>query len=455
MDIRNISGTFTGSGTPYEYYPLGESHLAPPSDVDSDDDETLWDDDESIKVNISSTHTGIDIICKHQHEGAGNYNYNFRITDPSRLQIGITNCEPFEVPQTVRRILGKNNFYDCQSPSPNRLHAFDYLCSYDVLVYSSLSDRHPFLRAVGSALTLACVNYAQAAGIEASIASDSWPRILNDIDTSGALLDLDSRIAVARALKDNEEIKEKATIPARRLPAFIFEKTNKWPDNPPVSLPASRTHREPNTPAINVFSSKFEGNVYYNGIVMTRYGMENYRFKLFSSENREVAVEWPEKSESKINQYPPLELVHEITGRSITINNIHYPTESDNFINVLLELDSLVAKLEREHPITTSVGLSKQLEYRDLYGMALTLTRICNNSKADTDSILNQAMSKSEFPIHGIYEPENLLRFIRTPEDIAKITKEIADTIELFDEFDLADQTVKSLRWDPETLETS
>lgn len=454
MKLRSISGVFTGSQTPYEYYPLGESHLVPPSEVEANTDETLWEEHESVSVSVSSTQSGVDIIFTCQENGEDGEKYNFRITDLARLQVGITNRKPSDVPITIQRILAKNNFYHNLSPSPNRLHAFDYLCSYDLPVYSSLSDRHPFLRAVGSALTLACIRYAQTAGIDSSIVSDNWPSILDSIDTSGAILDQDSRIRVARALKDSEIIREKATIPARRLAAFLYEKTGRWPEKPPVSLPASPGDRETNTPAVNVFSSRSEGSVYYNGIVMSRYGIESYRFKLISSDNREIAIEWPEKDEAKINQYPPLELIHEIIGRSITITNLHYPTEPKNFVDVLYEIDKLVAKIEKEHPVTTSITKNGQLRYRDLYGMALTLTCMCNNSEKDTDPILDEAVSKSEFPIHGIYEPENLLKYIRTPEDIIQMTEEVADAITLFNQPDIAKQTINNLRWDPETLNT-
>jgi len=422
--------------------------------VDPSNDETLWDENELVRLSISDSESGVDIVCTHEDGDTEKGRYRFRITDPSLFQVGIANEEPTEVPTNVRRILGKNKFYDTHSPKPNRLHAYDYLCNYEVPISSSLSDRHPFLKVTGAALNASCIRYAQTAGIEASIVSEEWPSSLDELDTTGILSDSDSRIEVARTLVNNETIAEQATIPAYRPPFFINEITGDWPDEPPVTLSASSDYRKPNTPEVNLFSYTYENDTYYQGTVMSRYGFENYRFKVVSSEDRELSMEWPNRHEPRINQYPPLELVFELVGRSINITNIPYPTGSLEYVDILANIDKIVSDIEEVHPVKSSVVKSAQIDYRDLYGILLTLVRFCQHSDKNPKPILDKAAQKSNFPIIQIANsPNSGVEYFNSPDALAEITEEIADATDEFNDPESAAKSVKSLRWDPENLE--
>lgn len=456
MDLTSFTDTtFTSSQTPFEYYPLGEHHLTHPKDIDPDTDETLWDDDETVDYQLQKSESGVDIICLHQTKNSATERYSFRFSDVSRLGVRYLGADSNQIPENIHRSLAEQSIYDLASPTPKRLHVFDYLCNLAVPITSAIRDRHPFLKLAGSALMLACPNLAIPAALEASTTTEGYPDSVAGPDTEGFMIDHSARYRIASALLEKEQVADRAVIPAKRAPAFMDEITGSWPDEPPVTIPASSQHREPNTPAVRVRSVSFDGEIYFIGIVLTRYGSEQYRFRLTDTDEGKMVIEWQRQDDPRITQYPPLELVYELLGRqTVDITNLPFSFEPDSFIALLEDIDSIVAAIENTFELKSSIVEDRTRQYRDFYSMLITLLRIARSDTPVTEEFGNAAQ-RSQFPVQEIAaDPFESSGYFTDPDKITSVTEEMADTLEALDCQTQIDKSLNNLRWDRETLET-
>jgi hypothetical protein len=153
---------------PLEYYPLGEAHLASPTDRDAVDAST-WEDTRTVDLQLQAATSGADVVCTHHLADATDpEGYVFRLTDSRRTELR-PNGDDDRIPVNVRRALLWTGFADLTAPAPRRPHELDYLCSLHATLASAATDTHPLLQVAMSTLSALLKSYALGLSLQISI----------------------------------------------------------------------------------------------------------------------------------------------------------------------------------------------------------------------------------------------------------------------------------------------
>jgi len=428
-----------------EYYPLGEAHLTSPSKYSRMNSSTSQ---ETSKVELSAhfSQSGADIVSKHHSDENETKKYKFRLVNPSRMEVKPTG-EADQVPLDVRRALSYASFYDVTTPTPNRLHGLDYLCSLHIPLISATDERHPLVRVASTALSSTLKMYSIILGFVISTGEFNPEKIGVKLDVGPIFSDKDVRLQVAEKIVDSCEIDEPTSLPKERNVNLVRWHTEDTSESPPFTVPASRNHRTEECPYLSIFTVKSEGDSYVVASVFTRFSIERMWFRIQDEQKGIAVLENTDKFSP--DGMPPLEVFYELEMRGISIQNVPTVSDSQPLGETLNSIEAIVKRIENSHSLDNDLVEQYEMNYRDLFTMLYSLNRLIQQQPEQTRNSMDRLIREHELPINRYAEsPAQAEPELSDTATIEKVTELLSDVISDVGGGAEVREVVNNLRWD-------
>jgi hypothetical protein len=449
MDIADLpTVSYPIVDGPLEYYPLGEAHLASPTDRDAVDAST-WADTRSVDLQLQVATSGADVVCTHHRADATDPDrYVFRLTDPRRTALR-PNGDDGHIPVNVRRALLWTGFADPTAPTPRRPHELDYLCSLHATLASAAADSHPLLQVATSTLSASLKTYALGLALQISIPDEDFS--LDDLGigvVGDVYTDDDRRREIAAEIVTRYDVDGAAVLPKVRDIDLIEWHEDDPPTEPPYTVPASRNHRGEARPGVTVLLLRSDGDLYLRATAFTRFGFDQYWFRIHDEETRTAVLE--RTGDDRTGTMPPVEVYYELYTRGFTIDNLPRIPDGESLPTTVELVDDIVASVEGTFDVRHDSAAWAQERYRDLVSMLLALERTREATPGATNRAMDAVTAEHPLPIET-YAASPIVSEgdLHDPETIEAVVEALGAVVDRIDGAGRhVAETVDDLRWD-------